>query len=155
MKPTLGQSEGRALAIDVERLISLDSDWRRFFRDVELSDDGCWLWIGSLYSRTGRPRFSVSGHWISAGRWCYERMLGAIPDGLDLDHLCRRITCVNPWDVEPVTRRENLLRGLTIPAANRLKTHCPRGHRYDDKNTRLYRGMRMCKTCNRERQRCA
>jgi hypothetical protein len=67
--------------------------------------------------------------------------------------LCRNRWCVNPDHLDPVTRRENLHRGLTIPAAHSAKTHCPQGHPYDAANTYRYRGMRMCLTCRREHTR--
>jgi len=72
---------------------------------------------------------------------------GPIPEGLDLDHLCRNRWCVNPEHVEPVTRRENLIRGQTTIAQNVSKTHCPAGHAYDETNTYYYRGMRQCRIC--------
>ena len=74
-------------------------------------------------------------------------MNGPIPEGLDLDHLCRNRWCVNPEHVEPVTRRENLIRGQTTIAQNVSKTHCPAGHAYDETNTYYYRGMRQCRIC--------
>lgn len=80
--------------------------------------------------------------------------VGAIPSGLTIDHLCKVRRCVNPAHLEPVTRGENVLRGDTITAANARKTHCPRGHEYDDANTYVCkRGLRSCRTCARERNR--
>jgi len=84
-----------------------------------------------------------------AHRFGYELLVGPIPTGLTLDHLCRVRTCVNPAHLEPVSIGENVLRGDTRPAANLKKTHCPRGHAYDAANTYIARGgERHCRTCN-------
>lgn len=86
-----------------------------------------------------------------AHRVAYELFVAEIPEGFDLDHLCRNRGCVNPDHLEPVTRRENLLRGETIPARNARITHCPQGHPYDAENTRIRPcGRRRCAACNRE-----
>ncbi|WP_414654556.1 HNH endonuclease signature motif containing protein [Intrasporangium sp.] len=74
--------------------------------------------------------------------------MGPIPEGLVLDHLCRNRACCNPAHLEPVTIRENILRG---EPANR--THCPHGHAYTPENTRIDNNMRSCRTCIRERAR--
>ncbi|MGI9502698.1 MAG: HNH endonuclease [Geminicoccaceae bacterium] len=87
-----------------------------------------------------------------AHRVSYEALVSAIPEGLELDHLCRVRCCVNPIHLEPVTTRTNNLRGNGIAAMNALKTHCPRGHPYSGEH--LYvcsRGHRHCRTCGRER----
>lgn len=115
----------------------------------------CWLWTasiagkgyGQIYAGTvdGRLRKAV------AHRWAYEALIGPVPDGLVLDHLCRVRLCVNPWHLEPVPNRENLLRGDTIIAANASRTHCPAGHPYDNGNTHFDRaGSRHCRPCGRE-----
>lgn len=82
-------------------------------------------------------------------------MVGPIPEGLDLDHLCRVRQCVNPDHLEPVTARENLMRSpLTQASINSAKTHCKRGHEFTPDNTRIFpkSGSRCCKTCERQRQ---
>lgn len=115
----------------------------------------CWLWTGAKNNKgygqlglTGRGAGSVLAH-----RLAYNLLVGPIPDGLQLDHLCRNRTCVNPAHLEPVTHQENLRRGIRANQ-NTGKTHCPQGHPYDDENTyHLRGGGRMCKECSRIRLR--
>jgi hypothetical protein len=116
----------------------------------------CWLWTAAR-QRKDRDSYGVIG--VTAGgryrmhlahRVSYELHVGTIPQGLQLDHLCRVRRCVNPEHLEPVTNRENSLRGLK----GRMVTHCPQGHEYTDANTYWAKvGTRSCRTCNRERQR--
>lgn len=124
--------------------------------------DGCWEWLGD-HSPNGYP-YTVrekqgenKGKRRGAHRVAYEYLKGSIPEGFDLDHLCRNRGCVNPDHLEPVTRRENLLRGKTIPAHNIKKTHCPRGHSYEGVNLRIERTVsgvgRACRECKRRRNR--
>lgn len=118
----------------------------------------CHLWMGSLseggYGRIGEGRKKV---WL-AHRWAYERWVGPVAEGLELDHFaCDLRHCVNPAHVRPVTRRENSLRGETIAARAAAKTHCPQGHPYDEKNTYAHpiKGGRSCRQCHREKVRAA
>jgi hypothetical protein len=127
----------------------------RFWARVEKTDT-CWLWTGSLnkdgYGQcfTGRVRRAET----SAHRWAYVALVGPIPDGLVIDHLCRVRNCVNPAHMELVTPRENTLRSpVALAALNAMKTHCLQGHPYDEANTYLYRGMRFCRTCYRAKER--
>lgn len=96
----------------------------------------------------------VDGRNKLAHRWAYEQFIGPIPEGLDLDHFaCDNPSCVNPAHVRPTTRRENLLRGNTIPAQERAKTHCLNGHPFAGDNVYVSRrGCRHCKECARIRQ---
>jgi len=135
----------------------------RFWRYVEKSDNGCWLWSGSLNKHGYGQLYAgmVDGHRVPpllAHRLSYQINTGTIPEGLDLDHLCRVRRCVNPSHLEPVTRRDNLLRGEGFSAINTKKDHCPRNHPYDESNTSITKnGWRRCKTCHRddERERAA
>lgn len=117
-------------------------------------DDECWPWLASENGH-GYGQFTVyidgKMRARAAHRVVYQLLVGPIPEGLDLDHLCRSRICVNPAHLEPVTRRENLLRGITLPAAEVERTHCPRGHAYDEVNTYLHGGQRHCRACRRER----
>ena len=88
-----------------------------------------------------------------AHRVLYEKWFGPIPNGLDLDHLCRNTWCVNPYHQEPVTRRENLLRGETVTARNAAKTHCIRGHLLPPYQAGKKRQCRPCQNLlDRERR---
>jgi hypothetical protein len=119
----------------------------RWLRRIEVDAAGCWLWTGYIapngYGRTsfGQQR----GAYVH--RVVYEVLVGLIPPGLHLDHLCRVRHCVNPDHLEPVTPGENVRRG-----ANATKTCCINGHAYTPDNTRHQKAGRYCVTCNRERQ---
>lgn len=119
----------------------------RFWRYVNKTDD-CWLWTGFINS-TGYAKFGTPS--LYAHRVAYELVVGPIPAGLELDHLCRTRHCVRPSHLEPVTHRENVLRGNGLAAQQARKTHCPKGHLYNEANTRWYGNRRICKQCNRER----
>ena len=120
--------------------------WAKAYEDAS----GCWLWTAGKL-RGGYGAFGAPGGGMrQAHRYSYEQLVGPIPAGLTIDHLCRVRACVNPAHMEPVTRRDNTMRGESAPAANARKTHCPRGHSYSGEN--LYvspRGERFCRTCVR------
>lgn len=128
-----------------------------FWSQVEKTDD-CWLWTGEL-TRDGYGRFTTGNQRVPAHRWSYERFVGPIPDGLQLDHVkargCSHRRCVRPDHLEPVTCRENLLRGDTVNAANAAKTECVNGHPFDTTNTYVApsTGERGCRTCRAEARR--
>lgn len=119
----------------------------------------CWLWKGPIkpngYGSYAPPKATnPERRTVNAHRYAYLLAVGPLPEGLDCDHLCERRSCVNPTHLEPVPHRVNMLRGNTIVARAAAATHCPSGHPYDAENTR-YRsnGNRVCKTCDRDRQR--
>lgn len=121
----------------------------RFWDKVE-KGNSCWLWIGKRMPN-GYARFKVGGCGIYAHRFAYELLVGPIPEGLQIDHLCRVRHCVNPRHLEPVTQRENKNRGLK----GRATEHCPKGHAYDVSNTYWRKDRpnnRECKTCRAQRK---
>lgn len=101
-------------------------------------NSGCWLWIGKINSKGyGRHQFGGrQGKEVQAHRFSYELNCASIPDGLDLDHLCRVRCCVNPTHLEPVTRQVNISRSDLIGKWKRTRpTHCKWGHEFTPQNT--------------------
>ena len=127
----------------------------RFWKKVKKTDT-CWIWIGAK-SEQGYGRFiAQSGRVLQAHRFAYELMNGVIPEGMELDHLCKNPSCVNPSHLEVVTHAENIVRSMAGKVNNpqTIKTHCPSGHPYDELNTYLNKqGKRECRICHRERNR--
>jgi HNH endonuclease len=114
-------------------------------------DAPCWLFQGRLDSNGyGLIPTGKRGPGHLAHRYMWTMMRGAIPEGKELDHLCRVPACVNPQHLEPVTHRENVLRGVGLTARNARKTHCDRGHLLDAANTHITQeGWRDCRLCRR------
>lgn len=126
----------------------------RLMEKVVIVDDlGCWEFTGCTGGDGyGWLRIGARAH--AAHRVTYEHFVGPIPDGLTLDHLCRNRLCVNPHHLEPVTRGENVMRGVGFAPVNKAKTHCPHGHEYSPENTyRNRRGWRACRACHLARMR--
>ena len=124
---------------------------------ITITSGGCWEWQG--LNRTGYGRVKISNpdpgpcphcgqqmppgraKHVFAHRAVWEMLRGPIPEGLQIDHLCRNRACVNPDHLEPVTAKENMHRAAV------LITHCPKGHPYDDTNTYWHKGHRGCRIC--------
>lgn len=136
----------------------------RFWPKVDKRPDGgCWLWTAGL-RESGYGAFKVgTGMQRQAHRIAYELLVGSIPAGFQLDHMCHNEDlmctgrgrdclhrrCVNPAHLKPVTSRENLLNGHTITASKAAQTHCIHGHEFTLENTRVRKnGTRNCRTCN-------
>lgn len=119
-----------------------------FWSRVVLKQFGCWEWLSQAKCNYGR--FTIRGVRMLAHRYAYEEVFGPIPDQLPLDHLCRNPRCVNPDHLEPVTQKENILRGVAPAAINKRKTHCQHGHELVESNLHqptLAQGRRRCLTC--------
>lgn len=133
------------------RMKGLPINVRLLSRTVIDDGFGCWEFTGTTsggYGMIGRPN---NGGMALAHRISYELFVGEIPEGLTIDHLCRNRRCINPWHLEAVTGKVNVLRGDGPTAKNVRKTHCPKGHPYSAENTRIGKnGGRFCRTCHRE-----
>ena len=126
-------------------LVGPPTDEERFWSKVDRSGE-CWLWTAGLCH--GYGRFTLDGAHHPAHRVAYEWLIGPIPPGLELDHLCRTPACVRPDHLEPVTHAENTRRHFAY------QTHCKHGHEFTDENTYLPpNGQRVCRTCVRESNR--
>lgn len=125
---------------------------QRFFSRIQQAGD-CWIWLNA----DGTPCTRRYGEiWVTPDRresvhvFSYKLFVGEIPEGLTLDHLCRRTLCCNPWHLEPVPTRINILRSDSPPARNARKLVCQEGHALLEAN--LYvkpNGQRRCRTCFR------
>lgn len=143
------------------RPVPISETQDRFLSKVTKTET-CWLWDGAL-TKDGYGIFRA-GRTNAAHRSSYLLFVGPIPEGLQVDHVChnwdetcaggvtcRHRRCVNPAHLEAVTKRDNLLRGKTLAAISASKTHCPKGHPYDEANTifRSDSGARVCRACRK------
>jgi HNH endonuclease len=128
----------------------------RLASKVRIDESDCWTWTASRI-RGGYGNVGWEGQVRVAHRVIYKLLVGPIPEGLEIDHLCRNRACCNPAHLEPVTHQENVRRGDRWAMGNheRSKTHCPQGHPYDEVNTGHSKknGSRWCRACARERER--
>jgi hypothetical protein len=114
---------------------------------------GCWEWRGPKAS-TGYGQIGSRNRKRYAHRLAWEMLVGPIPDGTEIDHLCRNQMCVNPMHLEPVPHRENVRRGMSPSGMNARKATCLRGHPYDEANT-YYRPDgkgRFCRVCAKQQR---
>lgn len=126
---------GETLADRLERL------------SVPEPNTGCRLYLGCL-TPSGYGRFRFAGRVQMAHRAAYELRFGPVPDGLEIDHLCRQRSCLEVRHLEAVTHHENWRRGTSFSAENARKTHCKFGHPFADYNLLLTaRGFRNCRIC--------
>ena len=112
----------------------------------------CWEWT-AYTQKNGYGTFGFRHKMHLAHRASYILFVGEIPIGLQLDHLCRNRACVNPAHLEPVTNKENILRGISPSAINARKELCIRAHLLTGDNLAIYGNERRCRTCDRERKR--
>lgn len=118
--------------------------WERIDKNAP---NGCWLWTRALnasgYGVVGRENKILRVHRVT-----YELLVGPIPEGMQLDHLCRVRACCNPDHLEPVTNRENWLRGQHHTAVMIRENKCKRGHEMTEENTYWRKnGGRLCRAC--------
>lgn len=124
----------------------------RFLAKVNKTET-CWLWTGWI-ERNGYGRFWLDGRQVGAHRVAHELFVGRIPEGLEIDHLCRVKHCVNPSHLEAVTASENIRRmAATRTPYQHLSDSCPNGHPYDDQNMIATSTGRACRTCKRDANR--
>jgi hypothetical protein len=112
----------------------------------------CWVWTGGLSE--GYGAFSLDGRQIKAHIVAYRWLVGEVPEGCELDHLCRVRRCCNPAHLEPVSHLINVHRGVSPWAINAAKMNCGTcGWPYNEENTYMYEGERHCRNCARRRTR--
>lgn len=131
-----------------------------FDRTIPEPNSGCWLWTGALCSggyamlhKPGTKRDVFRVHRLS-----YKLANGSIDDDLQVDHLCRIRSCINPDHLEAVTQTENVMRGIGFAAENSRKIFCDKGHEFTAENTRFYKRKdggqgRRCRQCHRDHER--
>jgi ribosomal protein L24E len=129
----------------------------RWASKIVRTESGCWEWAGSVdgggyghlkVGRRGKTKKTIKTH-----RFAFEEFRYPVPMGLELDHLCRNRRCSNPFHLEPVTRRENVLRGTGMGARHAAKTHCDGGHELTPENSYSPPGRphwRQCRICRRK-----
>lgn len=121
----------------------------RFWEKVRKTDS-CWIWLANKIG--GYGQFTITGRIkVQAHRFSYELLKGPIPCGLQIDHLCKNPSCVNPDHLQPVTARENTLRSNSLSALNARKKFCSRGHEFSGDNLVFQGRRRRCRTCRNER----
>lgn len=119
--------------------------WSKVFQPSPYS---CWEWEGGVIP-DGYGLFRFEDHHQLVHRLAYRWLVGEVPNGLELDHLCRNRICVNPLHLEAVTHRINLLRGRSLAAQNARKIDCKRGHPLSGENLWTHNGQRLCRECRR------
>lgn len=125
------------------------NDLDRFYSKVDDDSDSlCWNWTAGK-NQNGYGMFKLYGGTMMAHRAAWLMLEGEIPDGMELDHLCRNRSCVNPDHLQPVSHAENVRRG--DGAVRYLKQSCVNGHEFTDQNAKYTpEGWRYCGDCKRE-----
>jgi hypothetical protein len=113
-----------------------------------LVDDGCWAWTGHHHVKDLYARYSVAKGLLDPDKakelyvhkYLYELLIGPVPEGMELDHLCKNRRCPNPWHLEPVSHTVNLRRGKNAGI-------CKRGHALEGNRKTWGCGRSCCLTC--------
>lgn len=112
--------------------------------------DDHWMWLGAK-NADGYGVLSYCYRTHLVHRLTYSWLVSPIPDGLQIDHLCRVRDCVNPAHMEPVTLQVNNARGESVSSQHARKIMCINGHPYDEANTyQRPSGGRSCRACGCE-----
>lgn len=125
----------------------------RVLSRLTVDPSGCLLWTGAT-TANGYGVVSVNGKLEYVHRLMYRWFVGPIPDGHQVDHLCRVRRCAGPVDLEAVTQLTNIMRGEAVTVVNAGKTHCDNDHEFTEANTyyRRDRTGRQCRACRRARR---
>jgi hypothetical protein len=121
--------------------------------DVPFTPGSCWTWTagrnGDGYGTFGFVKADGTRTAIGAHRLAYMALVGPIPEGTEIDHLCRNRACVRPDHLEAVSHRVNILRGDCPAARIARRRTCPQGHPYDLLERGRYRRCSICRRANR------
>src|SRR5437667_2172999 len=116
---------------------------------------GCWIWVGARhtegYGTSWSPMRDGRRHQRYVHRLVYELLVGPIPEGMTIDHLCRVRACVNPAHMEAVPLGVNVMRGESLGAQAARRTECAAGHPYPA-DVHRRRGARECRACRAEQR---
>lgn len=138
MASTLPRSRVNKSSITIQQRLAMHS--------IPVPESGCHLWTG-FCDEKGYGRMVIRYRKFGAHRIAYELAKGKIPDGKQIDHLCRVRCCINPDHLEAVTLQENILRGEGIAVQRAKQTHCIHGHELSGDNLLPNKKNRQCKTC--------
>lgn len=131
---------------EIQRMPVADRLWERVSPEP---NTGCWLWTGSM-AGAGYGHLRVNGQLWYAHRLSYVTHRGPIPEGTELDHLCRTRCCINPAHLEAVSHRENWRRSRAPNAIGYTVAACRRGHPRSKENTGQSGGNNYCRVCHRQ-----
>jgi hypothetical protein len=140
---------------------TLQTPAERVLSRTSITLSGCWLWEGKP-NKSGYGQVRDRGRWPVVHKIVYEALVGPVPDGLQLDHLCHdprtcnlgeecpHRRCVRPSHMTPVTPKQNTLRSNAVTALNGAKSQCVNGHEFTEENTYIRpKGGRTCRVCTR------